>query len=272
MTRARQNTNRLRGTVTRFKTEKRKTLVAYVTGGFPDLRTTERIVPLLAAAGADIIEIGVPFSDAVADGPTIQSASEHALKKGVNLAAIFAAVRRIRARTDVPIILMTYLNPVFHYGMEKAVKAAAAAGVDGFIVPDIIPDESADLRAACKRAGLSLVYLAAPTTPPGRMRYIDTCSDSFVYIVSVAGVTGGRASLPAGVEKLLAQTAASMKHPRYVGFGITRPEHVARLKSHCDGVIVGSAIVELIRTHEGAGRERALTRFVRSLRAALDAK
>lgn len=272
MTRPPQDNNRLRRTVARLRAEKRKALVAYVTGGFPDLRSTERIVPLLAAAGADIIEIGVPFSDAVADGPTIQSASEHALKQGVNLAAIFAAVRRIRSRTDVPIILMTYFNPVYHFGTEKAARAAAAAGVDGFIVPDIIPDESADMRAACARAGLSLVYLATPTTPPERMRYIDSCSDSFVYIVSVAGVTGGRASLPAGVGKFLSQTARSIEHPRYVGFGIARPEHAARLKAHCDGVIVGSAIIDIIREATGARREHALTKFIGSLRAALDAR
>lgn len=271
MTRKPQDTNRLRRTVARLKAEKRKALVAYVTAGFPDLRATERAVPLLAAAGADIIEIGVPFSDAVADGPTIQMASEHALKQGVNLAAIFAAVRRIRARTDVPIILMTYLNPVYHYGVDKAMHAAAAAGVDGFIVPDIIPDESADIRAACARAGLSLVYLAAPTTPPERMRYIDRCSDSFVYIVSVTGVTGGRTSLPAGVGTFLSQTARNMKHPRYVGFGIARPEQAAHLKAHCDGVIVGSAIIEIMRGAAGERGERALTQFIRSLRTALDA-
>ncbi|MGA2090559.1 MAG: tryptophan synthase subunit alpha [Endomicrobiales bacterium] len=262
--------NRLRHTVGELKAHGTKALVAYVTGGFPDLKYTEQVVPHLAENGVDIIEIGVPFSDPVADGPTIQNASEYALKKGVGLADIFSAVRRIRAKTDVPIVLMTYMNPVYHYGYEKAARTAAAAGVDGFIVPDSIPDESAEFRAACIRHGISLVYLVAPTTPPERMRYIDRCSDSFVYIVSLIGVTGGRKTNADGVTAFLEVTKKNIAHARFVGFGISGPDQISRLKIHGDGFIVGSALIDIIRTTSGAQRAKRVGTFIRSLRRALD--
>ncbi|MEI8217804.1 MAG: tryptophan synthase subunit alpha [Elusimicrobiota bacterium] len=263
---------RLRRILSALKQHRSKALVAYVTGGFPDMRYTEQVAVELAGNGVDIIEIGVPFSDPVADGPTIQNASERAVKKGVGLSDIFKVVRHIRTKTNVPIILMTYMNPVYHFGIEKAARAAAAAGVDGFIVPDSIPDESGAFRRACNREGLSVVYLVAPTTPAQRMRYIDRSSDSFVYVVSLTGVTGGRKQIPSGLNAFLQATSKNIVHPRFVGFGISKPEHVASVKEQCDGVIVGSALIDIIAHSSGKQRTARVAAFITSLRRALDAR
>lgn len=261
---------RLRMCLDGLRRAKRKALVAYVTGGYPDLGFTEMIVPRLAGLGVDIVEIGIPFSDPVADGPTIQFASDQALKNKVSMRDILRSVRRIRARTDVPVLLMSYLNPIYRHGLAATVAASVKAGADGFIIPDVIPEESAGLRNICRRNGASLVYLAAPTTSPARMRAIDDRTDSFVYIVSVTGVTGGRARVAAGIDDFLDSTRRNMAHPRMVGFGISSPAHVRALKGRCDGVIVGSALIELIRDNHGAVRLRKMDAFIGSLRKALD--
>jgi tryptophan synthase alpha chain len=264
--------NRLRNTLAQLAAEKKKALVSFLTAGYPDLRSTEEMISILEENGTDIIEIGIPFSDPIADGPTIQYSSQKALENNTSLEDIFALVARIRKKTSIPVVLMGYLNPVYAMGIEKAFRKASAAGVDGFIIPDVLPDGDDTIGTMAKENGLSLIYLVAPNTPDERMRYIDSVSDSFVYIVSSLGVTGKRASFENTIIKYLRRTQKSIrKHPRIIGFGISNAEQVAQLKDHVDGVIVASAIVEIIRTANDIGsRNHGIAKFIRSLRTALN--
>ena len=179
----------------------KKAFIAFITAGDPSLKDTERLVVAFEKAGADIVELGVPFSDPLADGPTIQAASFRALQRGVTVKKILATVQRIRRVSEVPIALMTYYNPVFHFGEERFVKAAMAAGVDGVIIPDLPVEESGALRRHAKAAGLSTIFLLAPTTTKERMPGILNASTGFVYFVSVAGVTGARKTVPREIAK-----------------------------------------------------------------------
>jgi tryptophan synthase alpha chain len=253
---------------------KRKALVAFITAGYPDPGTTVEMVPLLAANGADIIELGVPFSDPVADGPTIQYSSEQALKKGAYLPSILEMVRAIRKKTEVPILLMSYINPLYRYGFKNIFDDARKAGVDGFIIPDLIPDESGEIREYCEKNGLSLVLLAAPNTRSERLAMIDRQSNSFVYIVSLTGVTGGRKKLPSTLKRFLAETKRKIKkNKRFLGFGISGPEQIRAVRKDVDGVIVGSAFIELLRRPVSRNiRSRNVVDFTRALRCALDEK
>ena len=182
--------NRIEEHFARAAQEGRKSLVLFLTAGFPDLQTTERIVGTIAAAGADVLELGVPFSDPIADGPTIQAASQVALKGGTTLEKILELVKRIRERTQIPIVLFGAYNPFLHYGLEKLARRAVEVGVDGFLAPDLPMEESGEFDAVCRGAGLCLVYLVAPTTPPDRMREIARRSTGFLYFISLKGVTG----------------------------------------------------------------------------------
>ena len=182
--------NRIEQHFARAAQEGRKSLVLFLTAGFPDLQTTERIVETIAAAGADVLELGVPFSDPIADGPTIQAASQVALKGGTTLEKILTLVERIRRRTQIPIVLFGAYNPFLHYGLEKLARRAVEVGVDGFLAPDLPMEESGEFDAVCRGAGLCLVYLVAPTTPPDRMREIARRSTGFLYFISLKGVTG----------------------------------------------------------------------------------
>jgi tryptophan synthase alpha chain len=231
----------------------RKSLVGYLCAGDPDLAATERLVPALAAAGADVIELGVPFSDPLADGPTIQAASQRALRQGTTLAAILELVARLRSRgCEVPLVLMGYMNPIVRMGIEAFVARAASVGVDGFIVPDLPVEEAEALGATAAGAGLSLVLLAAPTTPPERLRTIGARTRGFLYFVSVTGVTGARAALPEDLPRQLAEVRAATSVPVAVGFGISTPEQARAMAMHADAVVVGSALVTEIDRSQGA--------------------
>jgi tryptophan synthase alpha chain len=264
--------NRLQTTIALLKEQKRKALVAFLTAGYPDIRATEESVYLLEKNGVDIIELGVPFSDPIADGPTIQAASDAALRNGVTLTAVLLLVSAIRKKSNIPIVLMGYLNPLYHHGIETIFKRMKNAGVDGLIIPDVIPEESADLRRVAQQNGLSLICMAAPNSPVDRLAYIDRNSDGFVYVVSLMGVTGGRKQLPAHVKQFLSLTKKHItRHPRFLGFGISTPQQVKELKSYVDGVIVGSALINILsRFEKKEERTTQLARFVASLRAALD--
>ncbi len=264
--------NRLQTTTHGLRSEKRKALVAYITGGYPDAGATPELVGALFDNGADIVEIGVPFSDPVADGATIQYASEQALKAGTSYRAILKMVEKIRKRNDGPVVLMSYLNPVYRRGLSPGIRDAANAGADGFIFPDLIPEEAGEIRERTERDGLSLVLLAAPTTPPARMKAIDAASSGFVYVVSLTGVTGGRKEIPPGIRAFLDVTARNItRNPRYVGFGISSPAHARLLKPHADGIIVGSAIIEIVRKSSStASACKAVAPFIRSLKEALE--
>jgi tryptophan synthase alpha chain len=231
----------------------RRSLIVYLCGGDPDLAATERLVPALAAAGADVIEIGVPFSDPLADGPTIQAASQRALAAGTTLAGILDLVARLRrGGCEVPLVLMGYLNPIVRMGVGEFVARAAAAGVDGCIVPDLPLEEAAMLGVPAEAHGLSLVLLAAPTTPPERLRAIGERTRGFLYYVSVTGVTGVRAALPPELPAELDRVRAVSLAPVAVGFGISDPEQARALAAHADAVVVGSALVAEIARSRGA--------------------
>lgn len=227
----------------------KKAFIAFIAAGDPDLETTVQLVPALEKAGADIIELGIPFSDPLADGPTIQAAFERALKKGVTVSKILHAVLRIREVSQVPIALMTSYNPVFHYGEEKFVQDAKTAGVDGIIVPDLPPEEAGNLIALCRKAEMATVFFFSPTTSQGRIGRIVKASSGFIYYVSLTGVTGARRGLPEDLEKNIRKFKKYTDQPICVGFGISTPEQVKTVSKIADGVIVGSAIVKEIEKH-----------------------
>jgi len=218
-------------------------IVAYITAGDPTLEATRRFVLALAEAGADIIELGVPFSDPVADGPTIQRASERALKSGTTLEKILALVRDLRRSTKVPIVLFSYYNPVLQMGLDKFASAAADAGADGVLITDLTPEEAADYRRAVSARGLDTIFLAAPTSTDARLALIAACSSGFLYVVSRTGVSGAKVSLSEDLPALLRRARAATKLPIAVGFGISLPGHVSILGGLADAAVVGSALV-----------------------------
>jgi tryptophan synthase alpha chain len=240
----------LESKLTAMKNRGEKALIAYICGGDPSLEDTVRLVPALAAAGADVVEIGIPFSDPVADGPVIQKASVRALAAGATTAKILAAVTEIRRKTDVPIVLMTYYNPVLSYGVEKFAAEAAAAGVDGVIVPDLPLEESGPLRRAAG-SSLAVAPLVAPNSGPRRRAAICAAARGFVYCVSVKGVTGFRQEIDTDIAKFMSLMRSHTHLPLAVGFGIASPEQAAGIAAECDAVVVGSALVEII---SGRGR------------------
>jgi len=244
-------------------------LVAYITAGDPSLAATEKIVLAATDAGADMIELGVPFSDPVADGPTIQRASDRALRSGTTLAGVIELVRKIRARSDVPLILFTYFNPVLQMGLEKFAKAAASAGADGVLATDVTPEEAEEYRATLQAHGLDTIFLAAPTSTDARLARIAQASSGFLYVISRAGVTGAREALPPGLPALVRRTRKFTSLPIAVGFGISLPTHVTVLGGIADAAVVGSAImaeVEKAATPEEAAS--AVGALVRSLKSA----
>lgn len=247
-----------------------KALVVFITAGDPDLQTTEALVLAAAEGGADLIEIGVPFSDPIAEGPTIQRASERALARGTSLRAILALVARLRPAIDVPLLLMGYANPLHAMGAEAFAEAASAAGVDGIIIPDLPPEEGEPFFAPCRKRGIDPVLLASPTTPPERLALLVERTRGFLYYVSLQGVTGARASLAAGIEAKVKSAKALGDVPVCVGFGISTPEQAAQVGAFADGVVVGSAFVDVIE--RAASAEAAVTdvtRLVRKLKAPL---
>lgn len=240
-------------------------LVVYVTAGDPDLETTAALVLELERAGADVVELGVPFTDPLADGPSVQAATERALASGTTLDQILDSVQDLRARTQIPIVLMTYFNPALAYGLERIAGRAREAGVDGFIMTDLPPEEAGDWKAIADRHGLATVFLLAPTSPAQRIRLASRLTSGFVYCISRTGVTGARASLPEDLRALLQRIQAETGQPIAVGFGISRPEHVAEIGRCADAAVVGSAVVDLVGRY---GREciSPVGEFVRALK------
>ncbi len=246
--------------------EGRKALIGYVTVGYPSLAATLQAVPLLAASGCDIIELGIPFSDPLADGITIQQATYQALLNGATPARCLETAGALRQKIDIPLLFMTYFNPVLSYGLKKFCADAARHGVDGMIVPDLPPEEGGELEAAMNENGLDPVYMLAPTSTEARIKLVAARARGFIYLVSVAGVTGARDNLPADLEKSVARVRKFTAKPLCVGFGIASPEQAKRVAAIADGVIVGSRIVQLMNEDDPA----RLADFIRSLRASLD--
>lgn len=241
----------------------------YLTCGDPDLVATEALVLAAERAGADGIELGVPFSDPVADGPIIQRASERALQSGTTLDGILLLVSRLRTKSEIPLLLFSYYNPIFQRGLARFADEARAAGVDGVLAVDLTPEEADAYVKALRSAGLDTVFLAAPTSTDGRLERIAACASGFIYIVSRTGVTGPRAALSEEIAAVIARVRRVSALPVAVGFGISRPEHVRELAGLADGAVVGSAVVELVAEHAGSEEGiGAIERFIRELKAA----
>ncbi len=226
-----------------------KALIPFITAGDPDLPTTAELIKVLADAGADLIELGVPFSDPMADGPTIQAASERALAGGTTLVKILELVAAVRRETSIPLVLMGYYNPVFRYGAERFAQDAARAGVDALLLVDLPPEEVGEISAAVQAAGLALITLLAPTTPRERMRQLAAAAQGYIYYVSMTGVTGAQKISPADIRAAVEELKTMTAVPVGVGFGITTAEDAASVGEFADGVVVGSALVRIIETY-----------------------
>lgn len=252
----------------RARAEERPALILYWPVGYPDLEASIRIIAALARAGADLIELGVPFSDPLADGPVIQRATQRALESGVRPPHVLEAAARLRAAgVLVPLCLMTYVNPILARGAPRFLEEAVRAGIAGLIVPDLPLEEAEELRAAAGAAGLAWVPLAAPTTPDERLARIAATATGFLYLVSVTGITGARDQLPADVRGHLRRARrAADGVPVALGFGISRPAHVRALASEADGLVIGSALIQ--RGEAWGFDPEALSAFVRALREA----
>jgi tryptophan synthase alpha chain len=235
-----------------LRRERRGGFIPFITAGDPDLSTTRSLLVELARAGATLIELGVPFSDPVADGPVIQRASERALRHGVTLADVLEVLADVRRETDVPVVLFSYFNPLLQFGVERLAEQSGRAGVDGIIVTDLVPEESAGFNATLARHGLEQIFLAAPTTSDARLRMIAERAGGFVYAVSRAGVTGARESMSAEAERLVARLRGLTDLPVAVGFGISTPAQVAEVWRYADAAVVGSALVAEIEKHAGS--------------------
>jgi len=247
-----------------LKRDGRKGLIAYLTAGDPAPDRTAGLVEALVRGGADLIELGVPFSDPIADGPVIQRAGERALKAGTTLGSVLDIAAEIRRRSEVPLLLFTYLNPVLRYGLERLAADAARQGIDGCLLTDASVDEAQDYAAVMHRHGLDTVFLAAPTSTPRRLELVARYSTGFIYLVSRTGVTGERERLSDSVAPMVRAVRAVTDLPLAVGFGISRPEHVAELARQVEAVVVGSAFVRLIERHAGnSSLEIQLERFTR---------
>lgn len=256
-----------------LKRDGKKAFIAYITAGDPDLRTTGLLIPALENAGVDIIEIGVPFSDPVADGPVIQAASERALENRITLEDILAMIATLRKQSQIPIVLFGYYNPVLHYGNEAFAAAAAASGVDGILVVDLPPEEAAELRRYTDPAGLSFITLIAPTTGRERIGKMAKRASGFLYYISVTGVTGTTQPVIDEIRSDMARLKAITSLPVAVGFGISTPEQAAGVAKLADGVVVGSALVSLIGA-KGKDDDLipAAVNFAGKIRQAIDAR
>jgi tryptophan synthase alpha chain len=247
--------SRIPATFERLRRAGEAALVPYLTAGYPSPSLTRELVPLLARHGADLIELGVPFSDPIADGATIQRASHAALEAGVSLDDCLDIAAEARARTDVPLVFMSYYNPIHSYGPGRFAAACARAGVDGLIVPDLPPEEAGDLQAVCRGADVDLIFLVAPTSTDERLRLIAGMASGFIYCVSLAGVTGARSQLGEGVGALVERVRRYTNLPIVVGFGISTPEHVSQVSRSADGAVVGSALINRIEALGGNEEE-----------------
>jgi tryptophan synthase alpha chain len=250
--------NRVKSLFRRLRDEQRLGLIAYVTCG--DGPTAE-IIHALAEAGADAIELGVPFSDPIADGPVIQAAAQRALKNGTTIADIFAIARAVRERSEIPLIAFSYLNPVLRYGIARFAEDAAAAGIDSALLTDLPAERASEVKPALKARGLGATFLLAPTSSDARVAAVNRASDDFIYYVSTTGVTGARRELDPALLARLDEIRAHVTKPLAVGFGISKHEHYEALRGRCDAVVVGSAIVRAV----GEGGADAAAEVVRSI-------
>lgn len=268
-TSAARGTSRLAQCFQRLAERRELGLVVYLTAGDPSLEATVSLVSAAVAAGADVVELGVPFSDPIADGPVIQRASDRALRAGVTLAAVLECAARLRAAVAAPLVLFSYFNPILQMGLERFATQAAGAGIDGVLVTDLPPEEADGYRRALASVGLSTIFLAAPTSSEERLARLAASSSGFLYLVSRTGVTGARKDLPEDLASLVARVRRFTALPLAVGFGISEPQHLAALYGRVEAAVVGSALVQEVeqaRTAEGACR--AIQQRVRAFKQA----
>ncbi len=262
--------SRITETFERLKSENQKALVAFITAGDPDLPTTQEIFSAVEEGGADIIELGVPFSDPLADGPVIQASAQRALKSGTTLKKILTLVGDIRKNSELPIVLMTSYNPVWVYGPKQFIEDVTNAGVDGMIIPDLPPEEAGEFETDSKASHLDLIYLLAPTSTAKRISWIGGKSRGFIYYVSLTGTTGVRTGLADGVKEKVSAIKKATSLPVLIGFGISSPDNAKQASAISDGVIVGSAIVRLIEsTTNSQDRLCKVKEFVSQMKQAL---
>ena len=260
--------SRIKNTFNRIKKKNETALIPYIMAGDPDLATTRRLILEMEKAGCDIIELGAPFSDPLADGPTIQKAAIRSLKNNTSVADVLGLVADVRKTSKIPLILMTYYNLIFKYGEEKFVNDAAAAGLDGMILPDLPPEEAGTLAPLAKKAGLDMIFLLAPTSTDDRIKLVTKLSQGFVYYVSLTGVTGARTGLQQSIEESLRKIKTMTDKPVAVGFGISTPDQASQVAHWgADGVIVGSALVKVMEENIGKPElVRQAATFVKALK------
>ena len=249
----------------RLRSERRCGVIAYITCGDPDRDTTVRIVEALERAGVDAIELGIPFSDPIADGPVIQAASQRALKRGTTILDVFAIARAVRNQSEIPLIAFSYVNPILRYSAERFAADAELAGIDSMLLTDLPPEAAAEIRNAIRAHRIGGVFLLAPTSTDARIAAVNRASDDFIYYVSTTGVTGVRKDLDAGLLARLGEVRKKVKKPLAVGFGISDHAHYEALRDRCDAIVVGSAIVRAIAEGDAAGAPRRAAGVVRRI-------
>ncbi len=262
-----KKSGRIEETFARLKENGSKALITFITAGDPDLPTTKKLILALEASGADIIELGIPFSDPMADGPTIQASSERAVKGGTHLSDVLALVREVRKETQIPVVLFGYYNPIFNFGLKKFASEASKAGADGVLIVDLPAEESEELKVELDRKGIDLIFLLTPTSTVDRIKLVAKKASGFIYFVSVTGVTGARKKVSGDVKKYVADVRKHTALPVGVGFGISNAAQAGAVCRYADGVIVGSAIVNIIAGNSNpASLVRKVSGFVKGLK------
>jgi tryptophan synthase alpha chain len=249
-----------------FQKPGHKALIAYLTVGYPSLEVTRRVVPLLQESGCDLVELGIPFSDPLADGTTIQNASYRALQNGVTPQICLDIARELSQKTKIPLVFMTYYNPVLQYGLDKFSQACENSGIDGLIIPDLPPDEGGELGLSLLKKGLDCIYLLAPSSTSERIRLAARESRGFIYLVSVTGVTGPRENLPVKLDEFIKRVRTYTSLPLCVGFGISSPQQASYIAHYADGIIVGSRLIQIL---ENEHYPENVSQFIKSLRHAI---
>ena len=255
--------SRIAKTFARLKAEGRTAFMPYVTMGYPELDSTVSLVLAILESGGDMVELGVPFSDPIADGPTIQRSTFRALQNGITLKKCFETAHALRSRTDAPMLFMGYYNPVFAYGVERYAAECAANGVDGLILPDVPPEEALEVQAACQKVGLDFPAFVSPTSTDERIERAAKTATGFIYCVSLTGVTGARATLPDYLPEFIGRVRAKTDLPLALGFGISKPEHFQAASKLVDGVAVGAALVDVLEKARADERVTQASAFVK---------
>ena len=252
-----------------LKKKKKKALIVFMTAGDPNLKKNEELVYALEKEGVDLIELGVPFSDPLADGAVIQASSQRSLKRGTTLKKVLALVKKIRTRSQIPLVFMSYLNPIWRYGLERFAVQAKKAGLDGVVVPDLPPEEGQEISSVMKDHGLDLIYLLAPTSNAARQKKVSRASTGFVYYVSLTGVTGSKNTYPAEISKQVEAIKKVSRVPVCVGFGVSTPKDARLVAKSADGVIIGSAVVRALHDHKSVSAKKFAEKFIRPFVRAL---